>query len=681
MNQLDILLAAMFHNLNKSLTEFNFFFTANKQSYKIKINPKDKIWQYLYRFSVNQKELKGIIYFGVSFNETKLDIATPLGDIGIKEGDTLIIDSEIPLNEYENDNIVKKYIRPFPESFPEFASKEKFIGIYEGELKNGEPEGNGRFFHIMGFYNEGEWKGGKQNGKGIEKGIQGETYVGEFKDDKRNGKGTLELADGEIYEGNWLDGKKHGKGKTIYPNGDIYEGDFANGLGNGKGIIKWTNGNEYEGDMKDDLMDGKGILKWKEGHIYEGDFLKDNRTGKGIFKMNNGIVYEGEFLNGDYNGKGVITYPEDGTYEGEWKENKKNGKGIFKFKNGDIYEGEFMNNLIDGFGKKTYTDGRIENGLWENNKFMKDYNENNYLFSLKCIKTINNPSKAINELLQLKDGRLISCSREGILNIHNKDSYEIDLSIKEHLDEINSCIELNDGRIVTCSKDCTIKIIKLMDDNKYEIEATLKSHEKSVLNAIEIKDNEIISISEDQAMKIWDLSTFQNIKTIENNCDNILKLNENEFITSSSKNNCIKFWNKDYQNALTINDLKINDFAQSMCLFEDNKLIAGGSYTLYLIDAKKHEFIKTFELDGLPLSVKKCLDGNILCTVFNGNRNNHIIKYDIKNLNKIFEKKKAHNNPIFSCIQLNNGIIVSAEGRRNADSYEINFWKILEKEK
>ena len=74
-----------------------------------------------------------------------------------------------------------------------------------------------------------------------------------------------------------------------------------------------------------------------------------------------------------------------------------------------------------------------------------------------------------------------------------------------------------------------------MNDNKYEIEATLKSHEKPVLNVIEMKNNKIISISEDQTMKIWDLTTFQNIKTIENNCDNILKLNEDEFITSSCK--------------------------------------------------------------------------------------------------------------------------------------------------
>ena len=195
-------------------------------------------------------------------------------------------------------------------------------------------------------------------------------------------------------------------------------------------------------------------------------------------------------------------------------------------------------------------------------------------------------------------------------------------------------------------------------------------------------NNEIISISSDKTMKIWDLSSFQNTKTIENICDNILKLNEKEFITSSSENKCIKFWDADnYENIKTINDLQITDFVQSMCLFEDKILIIGSSSILYSIDVKKYEIIKKIDIDGLILSVKKFLNGNALCTVFNGNRNNHIIIYDPKNLTKIFEKKKVHNNPIFNCIQLNNGIIVSAEGRRNADSYEIKFWELKEKSK
>ena len=249
MNNFDILMAMMFNNMNRNLINLNFYFTANKHTYTIKVNTKERIWQYLYRFSVNEKELNDINIFSVIFNNSKLDIDTQISELEIKEGDTITVESEFPSKDNTNDNSVKNYIKPFSDS--------ELHGVYEGDLKNGKPEGNGREFHIMGFAYKGEWKSGQKNGQGIERGPQGEVYKGEFKDDKRNGKGISETADGEIYEGDWLNGKKHGKGKTTYPNGDKYEGDFQNGLPNGKGKIIWTNGNEYEGEMKDDLMHGK----------------------------------------------------------------------------------------------------------------------------------------------------------------------------------------------------------------------------------------------------------------------------------------------------------------------------------------------------------------------------------------------------------------------------------------
>ena len=670
---------AMLLNMNRSLVKLNFYFTANKKTYLIQLNPKDKIWQFLYRFSVNEKELKGIIYFSVSFKGVKVDIDTSINELDFKPEDTFIIESIFPPEQYEKDNVIKSYIKPFPE-----FSGSDLVGIYEGQLKNGLPEGNGRYFHIMGFSYNGQWKAGKYEGKGIEKTMQGETYEGNFKNNKRHGKGIFTTADGEIYEGYWENGVKHGKGKTTYPNGDIYEGEFKNNLPNGKGVIKWINGNRYEGDMKDDLMDGNGVLTSKSGDIYEGDFVKDQRSGKGKMKFANGDIYEGEFLNGDFNGKGKFYYKSGNYYEGEFKDNKRNGKGIYKYKNGDIYEGDFMNDCIDGIGKMKYADGKIEEGLWENGKFQKNYNEDNYPFSLNCIKTIDNPHKAVHIMLQLKDERLISGSEDGYLTVYNKDNFEVDLSIKVHSEDIYSCIQLNDGRILTCSKDSTMKIIKLKDDNKYEIEASLESHKNTVLNAIEIKENKIISISLDKTMKIWDLTNFQNIETIENICNNILKINENEFITSYSEDKCIKFWNSEnLQNTKIIKDINVTDVVRSMCLFNENLLFIGGDGVISLIDIKKYELIMKFEIDGVILSLNKSLDENIFCSIFNLNRNNHIIKYhyDNGNLVKIYEKKKAHNNPIFNCFQLKNGIIVSAEGRKNTDSYQIKFWKILEKNK
>ena len=287
MNNFDILMAMMFNNMNRNLINLNFYFTANKHTYTIKVNTKERIWQYLYRFSANEKELNDINIFSVIFNNSKLDIDTQISELEIKEGDTITVESEFPSKDNTNDNSVKNYIKPFSDS--------ELHGVYEGDLKNGKPEGNGREFHILGFAYKGEWKSGQKNGQGIERGPQGEVYKGEFKDDKRNGKGISETADGEIYEGDWLNGKKHGKGKTTYPNGDKYEGDFQNGLPNGKGKIIWTNGNEYEGEMKDDLMHGKGILKSNAGDIYEGDFLQDKMTRKGIFKYINEIYMKANF--------------------------------------------------------------------------------------------------------------------------------------------------------------------------------------------------------------------------------------------------------------------------------------------------------------------------------------------------------------------------------------------------
>ena len=97
------LLLAMLHNMNQSLIEMNFYFTTTNKAYKIKVNTKDRIHQFLYRFSVNEKELNGMVIFGVSFNEQKLDIENSLNDIGIKEGDTLMVDSIIPTKENEKD--------------------------------------------------------------------------------------------------------------------------------------------------------------------------------------------------------------------------------------------------------------------------------------------------------------------------------------------------------------------------------------------------------------------------------------------------------------------------------------------------------------------------------------------------------------------------------------------------
>ena len=296
-------------------------------------------------------------------------------------------------------------------------------------------------------------------------------------------------------------------------------------------------------------------------------------------------------------------------------------------------------------------------------------------------KTITNHKYFVNHIDILNDGRLIASFSDKSLFIYNKDTYEIQLSIKEHSKQINSFTEINNKRIITCS-DKTMKIIKLIGEDNYKIEQTLLGHTDFICRIIEIKENELISISYDKIMKIWKLNNenkfecitniyFQNSK---NNCD-IFKLNENEFVTSSRGDKCIKFWNlNNYSYITTITNIQSIMRNRNMCLLENDLLCIGGdnSKGFYLIKISTHQLIKNITGPKLIYSISKCLDGLILCSMRDKKGNNNLVKYiyEEQNLKKIDEKIKVHNDYIISCIELKDGIIVSAGGDRL-----IKLWK------
>ena len=129
-----------------------------------------------------------------------------------------------------------------------------------------------------------------------------------------------------------------------------------------------------------------------------------------------------------------------------------------------------------------------------------------------------------------------------------------------------------------------MNIIKLIDEDKYNIEQKLTGHSGYVYNVIEIRENELISVSYDKIMKKWELKNnkFECTKTINfqnsNSHCNILKINENEFITSYSEDKCIKFWNSnDYSNIASINDIESDWTSRNMCKLDDDILCIGGN--------------------------------------------------------------------------------------------------------
>jgi len=77
---------------------------------------------------------------------------------------------------------------------------------YEGEFRDGEPNGQGTYNIADGEKYVGTFKDGTFNGQGTLTRADGSKYVGEFKNQRFNGQGTLTRADGSIQTGLWENG-------------------------------------------------------------------------------------------------------------------------------------------------------------------------------------------------------------------------------------------------------------------------------------------------------------------------------------------------------------------------------------------------------------------------------------------------------------------------------------------
>ncbi len=148
---------------------------------------------------------------------------------------------------------------------------------------------------------------------------------------------------------------------------------------------------------------------------------------------------------------------------------------------------------------------------------------------------------------------------------------------------------------------------------------------------------EYISISYDKTMKIWQLNNenkYELLLTIAfqdiNSWCNILKLNENEFVTSSTEDKCIKFWNSNnYSNILTIKNIELEWTLKTMCLLEDDILCVGGCNLkgFYLFKISTHQFIINIIGPKTIYAINKCLDGIFLCSIIDEKGNHCLVKY------------------------------------------------------
>ena len=100
-------------------------------------------------------------------------------------------------------------------------------------------------------------------------------YEGEVRDGRPNGKGRIKLKSGVVYDGTWRDGHMIGYGVLRFQNGDRYSGAVDDGAPDGFGRYASVDGTIFEGTFAEGRRDGAGTLTtpdarrfrsvWKDG--------------------------------------------------------------------------------------------------------------------------------------------------------------------------------------------------------------------------------------------------------------------------------------------------------------------------------------------------------------------------------------------------------------------------------
>ena len=132
-------------------------------------------------------------------------------------------------------------------------------------------------------------------------------YEGEWRDGEPNGHGVLTWSSGEgRYEGEFVNGKFEGQGIVDYPDGTHYEGGFRGGWYSGHGVCNYPSGIRYEGEYDDGNLVGQGTVYFADGTRFEGVFTYFDSS------------YPGRSIENINSGRGVFTDLEGNRHKAVW---------------------------------------------------------------------------------------------------------------------------------------------------------------------------------------------------------------------------------------------------------------------------------------------------------------------------------------------------------------------------
>ena len=93
-------------------------------------------------------------------------------------------------------------------------------------------------------------------------------YEGEVRNGRPDGSGRMRLSSGQMYDGQWQDGQMSGKGTLRFANGDEYSGGFVANLPDGMGRYAAVEGTVFEGHFSRGTREGSGVLTLPDGRTF-----------------------------------------------------------------------------------------------------------------------------------------------------------------------------------------------------------------------------------------------------------------------------------------------------------------------------------------------------------------------------------------------------------------------------
>ena len=302
------------------------------------------------------------------------------------------------------------------------------------------------------------------------------------------------------------------------------------------------------------------------------------------------------------------------------------------------------------------------------NEIFKDFNNVN--LTPKNIIT-DHGDKSVNTILQLQDGRLASGGGDGNIIIYNEETLKPELTISEHTKSIWDLIQLKNGNLMSCSSgDKTMNLYQLIENNKYKLLSQVKVQEKyNPIKITELENGEIGLVAYDSILFYLNKNNkFDEDFIITHDQNqigqylNMISVKPGELVISGEANK-IQFFelnSRKLKEIININRDIHWGYYNLLCMMNERYLCVGGENKITIIDVYQKNIIREIEDNGYHLCLYK-LNDNILLS----GKDYDITQWKIcqNNLTLISKKEKAHQSSIYKIIKFRKNIVTCSDDK------------------